>query len=91
MNEMTRASYRPDEFRQLTFHDVVAGFRDGSDSPRAYLERCLETIAAREPVVRAWVVMNEAGARRRRMPAVRAGRQASPSRRSMACRSASRT
>jgi Asp-tRNA(Asn)/Glu-tRNA(Gln) amidotransferase A subunit family amidase len=55
--------YDPREFRALTFHDAVARFRDGSDSPRAYLERCLETIAAREPVVKAFVVLNEAGAR----------------------------
>src|SRR6202000_1644580 len=32
-------------------------------TPRAYLERCLETIAAREGVVRAWVALNESGAR----------------------------
>src|SRR5215813_900086 len=56
-------SYDPREFRALTFHDAVARFRDGSDTPRAYLERCLETIAEREPVVRAFVVVNEAGAR----------------------------
>src|SRR5215813_122990 len=56
-------SYDPREFRALTFHDAVARFRDGSDTPRAYLERCLETIAEREPVVRAFVVVNEAGGR----------------------------
>ncbi len=46
-----------------TFHDATHRFADGTDTPRAYLERCLETIAAREPVVRAWVVTSEAGAR----------------------------
>ncbi|MBR0671484.1 amidase [Neoroseomonas soli] len=56
-------SYSPRAFRALSFHDATGAFAAGSDSPRAYLERCLETIAAREPVVRAWVVMNEAGAR----------------------------
>jgi Asp-tRNA(Asn)/Glu-tRNA(Gln) amidotransferase A subunit family amidase len=55
--------YDPREFRALTFHDAVARFRDGSDTPRAYLERCLETIAEREPVVQAFVVVNEAGGR----------------------------
>ncbi|WP_106409210.1 amidase [Teichococcus deserti] len=45
------------------FHDAVPGFREGSDTPRAYLERCLATIAARETAVQAWVVINEAGAR----------------------------
>jgi Asp-tRNA(Asn)/Glu-tRNA(Gln) amidotransferase A subunit family amidase len=47
----------------LSFHDATHRFADGTDTPRDYLERCLETIAAREPVVRAWVVTNEAGAR----------------------------
>jgi Asp-tRNA(Asn)/Glu-tRNA(Gln) amidotransferase A subunit family amidase len=47
----------------LTFFDAVPRFRDGSDNPRAYLERCLATIAAREPMVKAWVTTNSAGAR----------------------------
>jgi Asp-tRNA(Asn)/Glu-tRNA(Gln) amidotransferase A subunit family amidase len=63
VNSIMQAGYRPDDFRQLTFHDATLAFTDGSDTPRAYLERCLETIAAREPVVRAFVVINEAGAR----------------------------
>ena len=57
------ASYDPRSFRALSFHDATARFRDGSDNPRAYLERCLDVIAAREPVVRAWVVINQDGAR----------------------------
>ncbi len=56
-------NYSPKEFRALTWHDATPAFATGTDSPRAYLERCLETIAAREPVVQAWVVRNEAGAR----------------------------
>src|SRR5262245_36009410 len=56
-------AYDPREFRALTFHDVVARFREGSDTPRAYLERCLETIEEREPVVRAFAALNPAGAR----------------------------
>ena len=55
--------YDPRVFKALTFHDATPRFRDGSDTPRAYLERCLETIAAREPVVKAFVVRNEEGAR----------------------------
>lgn len=51
------------DFKPLTFHDGTKGFRDGNDSPRAYLERCLETIAAREPVVKAFTAINEDGAR----------------------------
>jgi len=51
------------DYQPLTFHDAARSFADGNDSPRAYLERCLETIAAREPVVKAFTAMNEAGAR----------------------------
>jgi Asp-tRNA(Asn)/Glu-tRNA(Gln) amidotransferase A subunit family amidase len=54
----TYADHKP-----LTFHDAALRFTDGNASPRAYLERCLETIAAREPVVKAFTATNEAGAR----------------------------
>jgi Asp-tRNA(Asn)/Glu-tRNA(Gln) amidotransferase A subunit family amidase len=55
--------YSPRSFRALAFHDAVPRFAAGDDTPRAYLERCLETIAAREPVVRAFVALNEGPAR----------------------------
>jgi len=45
------------------FFSAVPSFLDGADSPRDYLERCLAVIAEREPSVRAWVVVNESGAR----------------------------
>ena len=51
------------DYTPLTFHDATRRFTDGNDSPRAYLERCLETIAQREPVVKALVALNETGAR----------------------------
>jgi Asp-tRNA(Asn)/Glu-tRNA(Gln) amidotransferase A subunit family amidase len=51
------------DYQPLTFHDAARRFTDGNDSPRAYLERCLETVAAREPVVKAFTALNEAGAR----------------------------
>ena len=51
------------DYKPLTFHDAIRHFTDGNDSPRAYLERCLETIAQREPVVKALTATNEAGAR----------------------------
>jgi Asp-tRNA(Asn)/Glu-tRNA(Gln) amidotransferase A subunit family amidase len=51
------------DYKPLTFHDAARRFTDGNDSPRAYLERCLETIAQREPVVKAFTAMNETGAR----------------------------
>ena len=55
--------YSPQDFEPLTFFDVTPRFRDSSDTPRAYLERCLTVIADREPVVKAWVVLNQSGAR----------------------------
>jgi Asp-tRNA(Asn)/Glu-tRNA(Gln) amidotransferase A subunit family amidase len=51
------------DFKPLTFHDAARRFTDGNDDPRAYLERCLETIAVREPVVKALTAFNESGAR----------------------------
>ncbi|GEP53829.1 amidase [Reyranella soli] len=51
------------DYKPLTFHDATRRFTDGSDSPRAYLERCLEAIAAREPVVKALTAINETRAR----------------------------
>src|SRR4051812_7641536 len=55
--------YDPTSFRAQTFFDATQRFRTGEDDPRRYLERCLEIIAAREPAVKAWVVINERGAR----------------------------
>jgi Asp-tRNA(Asn)/Glu-tRNA(Gln) amidotransferase A subunit family amidase len=63
MTDSKGETYDPREFRGLTFHDVTEKFRDGSDTPRDYLERCIETIAAREPVVKAFAALNEDGAR----------------------------
>ncbi len=55
--------YDPRTFRSLTFHDALPAFREGSDTPRAYLERCLEVIEAREPVLRALVATDIEGSR----------------------------
>lgn len=63
MDARTTSAYDPRTHQPLTFHDAIAGFRGGADSPRAYLERCLETIAAREPVVKAFAATNVDGAR----------------------------
>ena len=60
---MSSGSYDRTSFKGLTFHDAVSGFQSGQDTPRAYLERCLAAIAERDGVVRAFVVLNEAGAR----------------------------
>lgn len=63
MSKITPQDYDPRTFRALTYYDATPRFRDGSDTPRAYLERAIETIAAREPTVKAFAHLNEAGAR----------------------------
>ena len=55
--------YHPESFRPLTFSDAAERFRSGEDDPGSYLERCLRTIAEREPLVQAWVARNEEAAR----------------------------
>jgi len=60
---MSSGSYDRASFKGLSFHNAVPRFLAGQDNPRAYLERCLDTIAAKDGVVRAFVVLNEAGAR----------------------------
>ena len=63
MATITPRSYDPRAFEALTYHSATASFRNGKDTPRDYLERCLETIVAREPIVKAFVVRNDANAR----------------------------
>jgi Asp-tRNA(Asn)/Glu-tRNA(Gln) amidotransferase A subunit family amidase len=55
--------YDPKSPPLLRFCDRVASFLDGSDTPRDYLERCLETIAEREPAVLAFVHRDDEMAR----------------------------
>ncbi len=57
-------SYDPKSVQLRTFYDSVPNFLAGSDTPRAYLERCLETIDTREPDVKAFVVTNIDSARK---------------------------
>src|ERR1044072_7219770 len=54
----TYADYKP-----LPFPAPPRRFTAANANPRASLERCLETIAAREPVVKALTALNESGAR----------------------------
>lgn len=54
---MHKQEYHPKTFSRLTFYDVVPSFLNGSDTPSAYLERCLATISEREPVVKAWTAL----------------------------------
>ena len=74
----------------LSFHDVAAKFRDGSDTPRAYLERCIERIEALEPAVMAFAFLNLAAGAQSRGRVRRAFKAGARSDRSTACRSASR-
>lgn len=59
-----RAAYDPMTVQLPSFNRAVPGFLDGTDSPRAFLERCLEAVEAREGAVRAFVTINRAGARK---------------------------
>jgi Asp-tRNA(Asn)/Glu-tRNA(Gln) amidotransferase A subunit family amidase len=56
--------YDPARAAFLTFHDRAARFRDGGDTPRAYLERCLEAIEAREGEVMAFAFLDAGAARK---------------------------
>ena len=56
-------SYDPSRHRMRTFSDNRQTFFEGSDTPTDYLERCLDTIAQREPTIKAWVTLNEDNAR----------------------------
>ena len=50
--------YDPATHQMLSFHDVRTRFADGTDTPRAYLERCIERIDAIEPAVMAFTFLN---------------------------------
>ena len=56
--------YDPANANLLCYATAIPAFLDGADTPRAYLERCLETIEALEPEVKAFVRMNVDGARK---------------------------
>jgi Asp-tRNA(Asn)/Glu-tRNA(Gln) amidotransferase A subunit family amidase len=48
--------------QSIAFHSSVAAFLAGSDTPSAYLARCLETIERLEPGIGAFVTLNIPGA-----------------------------
>jgi Asp-tRNA(Asn)/Glu-tRNA(Gln) amidotransferase A subunit family amidase len=58
-----KLKYDPNASPMLRFHERIADFLNDNDTPRAYLERCLETIQSLEPSVAAWVHQNPAIAR----------------------------
>lgn len=73
--------YDPGTFEGLIFHDRPAKFRAGDDDPRAYLERALQVIEAREGEVQAFSSLNVEGARAAADESVqrwRSGRPLSP-------------
>lgn len=48
----------------ISFADAVPHFVSGRDTPRKFLERCLETMSARDRKVKAFVTLNLPGARK---------------------------
>jgi Asp-tRNA(Asn)/Glu-tRNA(Gln) amidotransferase A subunit family amidase len=59
-----KLAYDPASPLLAPYTACAAAFRDGQDSPRAFLERRLQTIDAAEPSVRAFVLVDATGARR---------------------------
>jgi aspartyl-tRNA(Asn)/glutamyl-tRNA(Gln) amidotransferase subunit A len=65
----------------LSVSEAARRIEDGTLTPSALLEACLQRIAAAEAAVRAWVAVDEAGARataRERSEEARAGRRRGP-------------
>jgi Asp-tRNA(Asn)/Glu-tRNA(Gln) amidotransferase A subunit family amidase len=65
----------------VSFAALRQRFREGSDTPRDFLERCIATLQSREPIVRAWVCLDLEAARRAADASTaryRAGRPLSP-------------
>ena len=48
----------------ISFDRCVADFQSGRDTPRDFLERCLDVIAKRDKTVKAFVALNKDGARK---------------------------
>lgn len=55
--------YQPNAAVRTSFLAASADFDTGQDTPRAYLERCISTIKAREPTVQAFASMDLDAAR----------------------------
>ena len=56
-------SYDPSRDHGLDFTSQVPSFADGTDSPSAYLERCIDVIRQKDPDVQAFVTTNVDAAR----------------------------
>jgi Asp-tRNA(Asn)/Glu-tRNA(Gln) amidotransferase A subunit family amidase len=61
--EVSAIAYDPRTARYLDFAAARRGFAAGTDTPRAYLEHCLDVIASREPEIRAFVCLQLDAAR----------------------------
>jgi Asp-tRNA(Asn)/Glu-tRNA(Gln) amidotransferase A subunit family amidase len=55
--------YDPKSASYLSFAAAKRAFAAGSDTPRAFLERCIEQIERREPQIKAFVRLDFEGAR----------------------------
>ena len=59
----SRGSYDPERYERLSFVGATESFRDGTDTPRAFLESCLESVYELEPSVRAFAYFDAEAAR----------------------------
>ena len=50
--------YSCDQFEALTYFDAIPDFESGRNTPRDYLEKCIEQIANKEQDVKAFVTLN---------------------------------
>ena len=50
--------YSYDQFEALTYFDATPDFESGTNTPRDYLEKCIEQIANKEQDVKAFVTLN---------------------------------
>jgi len=62
----------------VSFSRAVSDFSSGRRTPREFLERCLDVIAAREKIVKAFVTLDVAGARKAADAATRRYRAGKP-------------
>ncbi|MDR5781255.1 amidase [Caballeronia sp. LZ065] len=62
--EERRLTYTPDTSLVRPYVPLTPSFASGADSPRAYLERCLDAMAAHEPAVHAFVTSSAERARK---------------------------
>ena len=57
-NQSPAGAYDPSKHRMLSFYDALSKFLADTDTPRDYLERCIERIEQLEPAVMAFAFLN---------------------------------